>query len=314
MSELIKLTEQLWKEYFLGEPEHVCQLVDLFETNSVVIGTGKQEFHRNLEEFKRALSLELEERDTITFQFRDFRCEELPVSDGVALVYGSGYIWWKSVDGSAKIDMDCRFSVLYKQIAGRWKILHIHLSVPNLEQHDGEWYPRTLTEQFELAQEKIESLTQLVERDSLTGLINYRYFSERYSEMEKREGWLYIIDIDDFKLVNDQYGHLSGNAALLKLAHILTSTVRERDLVCRMGGDEFILLCTGLKNSEAAASLAHRLLEKVQHQTDEDHLLKGISIGITRIQDNESLDSAFMRADRALYLSKTSGKNMVSML
>lgn len=131
--------------------------------------------------------------------------------------------------------MDCRFSILFKRVDGCWKVFHIHQSIPSADQLDGESYPWTLRQQVEQAQQQVESLTQLAETDGLTHLINYRSFQMRYENMEKHNSWLYVIDVDNFKGINDRYGHLSGNEALLNLANILSSAVRENDLVCRMG-------------------------------------------------------------------------------
>lgn len=310
MSELIKLTEQLWKEYFIGDQESVLRLADLFEEDCVVIGTGKHEFYRSRAQFRQAMGLELQERAGIRFQFRDFFCEEQAVGPDVSLVYGSAVICWESPDGAVRVDMDTRFSILYKRVDGGWKVVHIHQSNPNLEQLQGESYPKTLTQQVERAQARIKSLQQLAEQDGLTGLINFRSFKERYRRSAHQPAWLYVIDIDNFKEVNDRHGHLCGNTALVRLAGILTAAVREQDAVCRMGGDEFLLLCPGMWSEEAACALASRLLESVEADAGENGSgLWGISVGLTQVAPMEPFDRAFSRADAALYISKTSGKH-----
>ena len=314
MSELVDLTKRLWTKYFVGERDKILEMLHLFQENSVVIGTGKHEFHTSLEQFREAIHVELRQRGDIHFQLEDFYCDEMVLTQEVRLIYGSCHVFWRGVDQPTCIDMDCRFSILFKRVDGCWKVFHIHQSIPSADQLDGESYPWTLRQQVEQAQQQIESLTQLAETDGLTHLINYRSFQVRYENMEKHNSWLYVIDIDNFKGINDRYGHLSGNEALLNLANILSSAVRGEDLVCRMGGDEFVLLCTGLCTSRAAIALANRLLEQVRRQMKDHGTLDGISIGFTKIREEESLDSAFLRADKALYLSKTSGKNMASML
>ena len=306
----MELTERLWKEYFVGDEDSMLRLADLFEEDCVVIGTGKHEFYRSLAQFRQAMGLELQERAGITFRFRDFFCQEQTVSPDVSLVCGSAVICWESPDRAVRVDMDTRFSILYRRVEGNWKVVHIHQSNPNLEQLQGESYPKTLMQQVERAQARIESLQQLADRDGLTGLINFRSFKERYRRSTDQPAWLYIIDIDDFKQVNDQHGHLYGNTALVRLASILTAAVREQDAVCRMGGDEFLLLCPGMWSEEAVCSLASRLLERVEAEVGRDDSVPwGISIGLTQVAPMESFDQAFARADAALYVSKTSGKH-----
>lgn len=312
MSKLTELTERLWTEYFNGDEERVFRLLTMLREDISIIGTGKHEFYENLHDFKNAVLEEIKERKNIAFQFCDLKCKEEKLSDEVSLVYGSVTIKWKNESGSVRIDMDSRFSILYKKYNGEWKIVHIHQSTPDKEQLSGEYYPKTLTHQMETANQKIESLTRLATIDGLTELINLRAFKEKYDEYKKKDAWLFVIDIDEFKGINDQYGHLKGNQVLVELAKILTSVIREDDLVCRMGGDEFILFCTEIKEEKHVRSLAERLLDNVCRRSDGEIPMFGISIGITRIEPGEPLEGAFKRADHALYNSKKSGKGRYS--
>jgi diguanylate cyclase (GGDEF)-like protein len=130
--------------------------------------------------------------------------------------------------------------------------------------------------------------------------------------MDKVSARLYMVDIDNFKQTNDVYGHLAGNQALKKLAEIMESTVRDTDLVCRMGGDEFIILCSNLTEKEAAENLAERLLEKAA--ANGDNYIQGISIGISPVGTNLAFDTVMKKADKALYHSKRNGKNRFSVI
>lgn len=304
MSILTELTKKLWMEYFMGDEGAVRDLLEMFQENSVIIGTGQHEFHRNLQEFQRALVSDFSDRDSIAYQITDLECCELEVSEDSSLVYGSVAIRWENEKATVGFNMDSRFSVLYKNIGGSWKVLHVHQSMPNVEQLPGEAYPKTLVSQMETAHEMIETLTQLAETDSLTGLINSRTLKERYAELDKKNTWLYAVDIDDFKQINDRQGHLQGNDTLVALSEFLTSTVRQNDLVCRMGGDEFVLLCTGIKSEKGAMKLAERLLINIQNIS--------ISVGMTPLEEGEPFDQAFERADSALYEAKRCGKGQAS--
>lgn len=210
--------------------------------------------------------------------------------------------------------MDSRFSILYKKVEGEWKILHLHQSIPNPEQMEGEYYPRTLTQQIERSQETIEYLTRLAQRDSLTGLINFSTLQSIYTDLDKHDAWLFVVDMDDFKAINDNHGHLAGNHMLKRLSELLMATVRSHDLVCRMGGDEFVLLCCGLGSEQNAQDLMRRLLARTAEVSSEEPAWTGISIGGTPIHSDDCLESAFKRADKALYQAKTQGKNRGSIL
>lgn len=307
--DLRKLTEEIWKVYFWGEEQSNLRMMEILDPECVIIGTGKHEFYKNVREFSEALAVEMEERKNIQFQFKDFWCEEKQIAPGVCLVYGGIYIWWESEDKSIYINMDSRFSFLYRKEGENWRLLHIHQSIPNMEQMNGEYYPKTLSNQIRKSQEKIAALTNLARKDSLTGLINFRTFEEIYVNMEKRGIWLFVMDLDDFKHINDTFGHIAGNHVLQKMAGILSSAVRSHDVVCRMGGDEFVLLCSDLSDEKGAGELMQRLLQGISDGGAGEKAWTGISIGGTSVREGETLEEAFKRADSALYDVKTHGKN-----
>lgn len=312
MSELTELTEKLWKVYFTEDEEGILGLLQMFQENSSVIGTGRHEFYRNLQEFTQGIIQELQERQHIRFQFKELQCEELEVNGDCSLVYGSVKIRGENMHKTVQINMDSRFSILYKRENGRWRILHIHQSVPNSEQMYGEYFPKTLVDQVESANQKIRSLTKLAEVDALTGLMNIRTLREKYRRFPKKDTWLFVLDIDDFKDINDQYGHLQGNQVLITLSDILVSASRENDLVCRMGGDEFILLCTDIKTEQGARHLTERLMTKIETREKGEVPSFGVSVGLTQVREEETFENAFRRADHALYHSKRNGKGKIS--
>ena len=124
------------------------------------------------------------------------------------------------------------------------------------------------------------------------------------------------MDVDDFKEVNDTCGHIAGNQVLKNTAEILRVSVRSKDVVCRMGGDEFILLCSDLSGEREVCGLAERLLRNMSggRKAQEGGCRPTVSIGITRIREGEELEAAMERADQALYRVKKEGKNDYSIL
>jgi len=122
-----------------------------------------------------------------------------------------------------------------------------------------------------------------------------------------------MFDIDHFKRVNDHYGHLAGDQVLRGLAEICRQSSRSIDVLCRYGGEEFLIL---LPNTalEAAARFAERLRRNVENtplHTDEGPLRVTVSIGVAQLRNDSNLKSLIERADRALYAAKHAGRNRV---
>jgi len=307
--DFIKRTEILWKDYFFGDESGNYDLSDYFDPQCVIIGTGKHEFYTSYNEFSEALSKEFNDRQDIKFQFKDFWCEQKELSSDSYLTYGGLYIWWESDDKSVYINMDSRFSIIYKKTDAGWKIVHVHQSLPNLEQGEDEYYPKTLSEQMKKTQEEIDTLVQLAKVDSLTGLVNYRTLEEFFNNEKRHDAWIFVIDLDYFKQLNDTYGHVEGNHVLKKIGQILSKTVRSSDVVCRMGGDEFIIYCNDLQDSNAAEDFMKRVLNNVKKAGEGASYWISLSIGGTPVYKGESLETTLKRADKALYDVKANGKN-----
>lgn len=165
-------------------------------------------------------------------------------------------------------------------------------------------------------QDNIQSLATL---DSLTGLPNRRAFdllaAQAIQEAAREPMPLValLIDLDHFKVLNDTHGHLAGDEVLRQFARILESCLRQTDIICRWGGEEFIVL---LKNTEGDAALA--VAEKVRQRTEQlafsyaDTVLKvTISIGLSARQSDDTLHTLIARTDHALYRAKQNGRNRV---
>ncbi|HEV2710078.1 MAG TPA: diguanylate cyclase [Edaphobacter sp.] len=159
-------------------------------------------------------------------------------------------------------------------------------------------------------------LRKLAVTDELTGLRNRRAFEERlameFSMARRRERELSVLllDVDDFKKVNDRWGHAAGDEVLRRLAAILQTTVRLPDLPARYGGEEFVILLPE-SGQESALGLARRVMERVASERWENAPLT-ISIGMAAL--NDSMTDGFQlveRADGALYAAKRAGKNRV---
>lgn len=153
--------------------------------------------------------------------------------------------------------------------------------------------------------------------DALTRLYN-RGMGMRTLEQEiarsRRNGLpltVLMIDLDEFKKLNDRYGHLQGDVALRATADQLRKTVRRTDTVCRYGGEEFMVVLPET-TPEDASVLAARLFTGVEECGKELNLPITISIGLSSMRDGDDAGRILERADRALYASKNQGRNRFS--
>jgi diguanylate cyclase (GGDEF)-like protein/PAS domain S-box-containing protein len=165
-------------------------------------------------------------------------------------------------------------------------------------------------------EEANDQLRKLAVTDELTGLRNRRSFEERLvmefsmARRRKRELSVLLIDVDNFKTINDRWGHAAGDEVLRRLGTILRTTVRLPDLPARYGGEEFVVLLPE-SGEESAMGLARRVMQRVASEDWENEPLT-ISVGMAAM--NESLENGFQLvelADEALYAAKRAGKNRV---
>ena len=315
MVDFYQLTQQMWQTYFMDadkDGRHPIQ--NWIDPTCTIIGTGKHEIYQTAQEFQTAMYEELAQHNHIQFQFRDFWCQPIMLSEDLCLVYGELYIYWASEDREVTIDMDSRFTMVYRRREDGWKIIHIHHSLPNVEQADGEYYPRTLLDQVCENMERMEYLQTLAERDGLTGLINYRTFQEGYQGYVDANAscWLFLIDVDKFKEVNDTFGHMSGNHVLKKMALTLNNTVRPSDIVCRMGGDEFVLLCGGIETEEQAQAFTQTIKTAIMDAGKGERAWAGISVGKARVSADHRLEEVIETADLDLYQDKERNRQLLS--
>jgi len=174
---------------------------------------------------------------------------------------------------------------------------------------------------FRQAQAQVRTIRDLAVRDVLTGLPNRRHFMEqgdhllRLAERGRHPAGLLMLDIDHFKRVNDQLGHASGDQVLQEVARRMAASLRDTDLVARLGGEEFAIVLPDA-GPEAVAAAAERVraaiaAEPVALEGREPHAVT-ISLGSAQLGPGDTLEGLLARADAALYRAKGEGRNRVA--
>jgi len=176
-----------------------------------------------------------------------------------------------------------------------------------------------LTRQTQALQEAQAKLKEQANRDPMTNMHNRRYFAEMSEQIVsiakriKQPLSFMMIDIDNFKKINDTYGHNVGDEVIKLLANKLTYRVRESDVAARFGGEEFAIMLpnTDLKSASKLAEIIRREVEQIKYN---DNLHFTISIGVSEInhENIKSVTEALNNSDKALYEAKASGRNRVS--
>lgn len=223
----------------------------------------------------------------------------------------------------------------HEQLSNIDDIVQINALVENLMQDTREMQTGILRSQDILNEERdrvlateermrrlemeLTELSEKVRIDQLTGVLNRRGLEEAFvreiARAERGDSHLGVVllDIDNFKRLNDQYGHDTGDAALQHLANTIKDSMRPTDIVARFGGEEFVLLLpdTEMNDSVAIVTRLQRELTKRFFLHNNERLLVTFSAGISSYKAGEQQETVLHRADRAMYLAKSTGKNRV---
>ncbi len=166
-------------------------------------------------------------------------------------------------------------------------------------------------------QQKIQEVTDIrskIQKDVLTDLWNRAYTENKVNEFieQGRKGFLFMIDMDNFKAINDNYGHIEGDNTLIMFADSMRKYAKGSDILCRIGGDEFVMYVDGEGDKESIGKLAHNIIkdlcDKIEMKKYKTN--SSVSIGIAQIpEDGENFEQLYNAADKALYYVKQNGKN-----
>jgi diguanylate cyclase len=166
---------------------------------------------------------------------------------------------------------------------------------------------------------KLEQMSELVREDQLTGSLNRRGLDDvlerELARADRRQSPLCVamLDVDDFKCLNDTYGHTIGDAALVHLVRVIKDTLRTMDVVARFGGEEFLIVLpdTSAENAMLTVMRLQKELAKRIFTQQEEHVQITFSAGVALRGSGEDQEMLIKRADDALYKAKKAGKNRV---
>ena len=159
MQDFKLLTRQLLETYLGSDTLSNVAIQDFLDSNASIIGTGKQEFFKNIEHFLNSFKFDVEKRKNIHFEFKDLEIEENIVDNQCVFVYGSVQIYGLYDKEVPIMHLDSRFTIVYGIRDGKWKVLHIHHSIPDKEQLEDEEFPITLGRQVQQARHEVEALS-----------------------------------------------------------------------------------------------------------------------------------------------------------
>ena len=172
---------------------------------------------------------------------------------------------------------------------------------------------RAYNRMYDIYKRSLERLNFKASHDELTGVYNRAGYDSILDSIDLTNAYMILIDIDDFKSVNDTYGHDVGDKVLIKTANALKNNFRTDDYICRIGGDEFVVFMVHASKEEQASIAAKaQAINAALADTADGLPATSISVGIVHGSESDDAETLFEKADDAMYRAKHSGKNTYS--
>ena len=235
MQDFKLLTRQLLETYLGSDTLSDVAIQDFLDSNVSIIGTGKQEFFKSIDHFLSTFKFDVEKRKDIHFEFKDLEIEENIVDDQCVFVYGSVQIYGLYDKEVPIMHLDSRFTVVYGVRDGKWKVLHIHHSIPDKEQLEDEEFPITLGKQVQQARHEVEALSA-----------GYSYICL----INLETGDVELIKGNNIPGLNGRYTQIDHNILLEQVNRLITEPFRQSSV-------EFYDSTTIAKRLEGKNSLFH---------------------------------------------------------
>lgn len=315
----------LAKEYFYNRNFELVE--KMADERITVIGTGGHEISCNINQLKIALEKEAKQWDG-RFLIEKQWYQVIDLNNDLYLVIGEISAKQDS-DSLLKYHFTSRITLVIEYQNNSFKIIHFHQSIADPSQGDDEYFPHRLLEEskVQLAKQIKEKTKQLeianeqviydLQHDYLTGIFNRNYFEKKLKRILKQTdyGIFMLVDIDYFKHVNDQYGHLYGDQILKLLSKLMKEDLGVQNCG-RIGGDEFVAFLENANND--FSELNKKIIIFKEHWEKSIKKLNlpqpiSISIGIAYYPSHgTTIVQLLQKADSALYKSKNSGRNLIT--
>ena len=182
--------------------------------------------------------------------------------------------------------------------------------IPEVGANEFRYLARTYNKMYEVYKSSLEHLNFKASHDELTGAYNRTGYDLLLTSIDMNSTYLMLFDVDNFKSINDTYGHEIGDKVLIKLVQILKNNFRSDDYICRVGGDEFMVFMVHSPKTqhELIVSKIEIILKKLADTTD-GLPPTSVSVGVAHGTDATDAENVFNLTDKAMYLAKQSGKH-----
>ena len=248
-------------------------------------------------------------------QSRDFHDNLILHADEMHRAFDSG----KSITDIRQL-ITSKISIIYKTIEAKRQLDEARLRETDTKMAELQNNLRTYSQEILQVRERADSLEKEVLLDQLTQVNNRRAYDLQLKENLRRyhrsggQFSLILIDIDNFKRVNDDYGHKAGDKCLQEIAKLIKTSLRKADFLARYGGEELITILDGT-SAEDGRKIAENIrsrIERARFSYQQREIPITISLGVTEVmQTDEDLETPFIRADNAMYQAKSQGRNRV---
>jgi len=334
---LLEISDAQFEKYFASQPKALLAIMKTISarsrkisSNLLSINTPKTETSANSQEGSLR-HLDENYQEALVFSYPSFKFTHVNTLASLEIGYGAEEIKDISFLDLA-VDMTADFlnqiceplvrglrSFMVFETEFRRKdqsTFPVEVKLEQLNKTDSEFLAliHDITERKQME----ETIRQMAYYDSLTGLPNRNLMNDRlavvlaHATRDQEQVAIMFLDLDNFKIINDSLGHEAGDRLLQQASKRIKDSLRQADTVARMGGDEFIILAPGIRDSDDAAKLAQKLIDLLAQpfKIDDNELYIGCSIGISVFpNDGTEIKNLLKNSDLAMYRAKETGKN-----
>lgn len=312
LAKLDNIMKEICRNYLLyPTTNNSYNISDYFDNDLIYIGTGKDECFTTANDFLH-MRTQCCDNSNIRFEIINEWHKYREISPNIFLIFGCLRIKEEEIENKdLLVEMDTRFSALVEISDDTYKILHIHHSAPYLEQGNDNFFPKSISEKANFL---ITKYKQEAYMDSLTGHLNQNTFIKYVNDCIKGDplGTLYLIDINNFKRINDLFGHKKGDSVIVDLANLLPSVFEKDAYISRLYGNGFAVFEHIKVDKFDIKNKSKMVSDKFNFLTKNFRLIQGLSccIGTASVLHKEdNFDTLYKIANHNLFKAKKKKKS-----